>query len=101
MMANKDNENYYKMLNTIYDPPLEPNGPKRLWNFFVHSNTTDIVYKCKSAKKIVTEDELFKIIQVQIPDKIIEIAYTPPGCSALYSIKNSIDFEKIQDFTYQ
>lgn len=93
------------ILDKIADPTNE-HGLRTIWHFFVETNflTRGMplkIFKCCSAKKIVTPEELHEIVQSQLPINYIlgQILWSEPGGSGHSFLYPTTDLSQIQDFT--
>ena len=61
------------VLDKIADPPY-PNGGRQTWTFFIETNLLSSrepskIFKCSSAKQIVTSTELHEIVKAHLPQE--------------------------------
>lgn len=92
------------VLDKIADPPY-PNGGRQTWTFFIETNLLSSrepskIFKCSSAKQIVTSTELHEIVKAHLPQEyhFYQILCAPPGYPGYHSLYPTTDLSKIQDF---
>lgn len=100
----EDVPRWERRMNTLAEisDPANPCGDYTLWNFFVESKSTKVVFKCVSRKKELSEEELYRVVESCLPDghKIGQLLGAIAGYSGHCDIAGTrIDLEFMFYFT--